>query len=127
MTALTNSGAALWLPKVVETNVSRYTDLRIAALAQRPTTTDEQVKRAELLARVYERESRWWWVLASWADHTGPDAALVGLAAHCAVESCARESRFWSGLAEDIAAVAAGQDICPVIGCGCGGVCGVAS
>jgi hypothetical protein len=130
MTALTNSRAAHWLPDLVERSVSSCVNQRMTALLQRPNTIAEQVTRAGRLARIYERESRWWCVLALWADSSGPVnevPSLLGHAAICAMDSCEHGAQFWSGIAADMASAAAGGDVCLVVGCGCGGTCGVAS
>jgi hypothetical protein len=81
--------------------------------------------RAERMAALCERESRWWTVLERWTYLAQCDVPRVfGRAAMQASDHWARRAEFWRGLASDWRRRAAGESVCEVIGCGCAGSAG---
>jgi hypothetical protein len=93
-----------------------------------PDSAASQAERAARLAVLCEREARWWEVLERWTYGPEGSVPLVFGRAVMAVSDARRDhSRFWDGLAGDWRRRAAGEPVCGVIGCGCGGVCGVSA
>jgi hypothetical protein len=95
-----------------------------------PQTHTGWAVRAERMAVLCERESRWWTVLERWTYLAQCDVPRVfGRAAMQASDVWVRRAEFWRSLASDWRRRAAGERVCDVVGCGCGGTgeCGVAA
>ena len=95
-----------------------------------PRTHTGWAVRAERMAALCERESRWWTVLERWTYLAQCDVPRVfGRAAMHASDVSTRRAEFWRELASDWRRRAAGEPVCEVIGCGCAGSagCGVAA
>ena len=128
MNARNGRVGAGWVPAMVDAGLGRCQRERTRLNDQRPATVWASAARAERMAVLFEREARWWTVLDRWT-YLGQDEIpnVYGWAAMIAAEQCRRDARFYRDLASDLRRRAAGQPVCPVIGCGCGGVCGVSA
>lgn len=94
----------------------------------KPAGHAERAVRCERLAALFEREARWWTVLDRWTYLSQREIPNVyGLAAMLAADVARDRARFYTGMANDWRQRVAGRPVCGVIGCGCGGVCGVAA
>jgi hypothetical protein len=107
--------------------LSRIGEQRLWVTEQRPDTAGEWASRAERLAQLWELEARWMRVLCRWVWRQRAVPAVLGDAAFAAAEFQSERAEFWRGIAVDWRRRAAGQPVCAVIGCGCGGECGVAA
>lgn len=114
------------VPAIVRAGLDRCRGERVRVSGSEPRTAAEWVVRAERLAVLSEREARWWTVLERWTFLGQTQIPTVyGRAAMRAASSEHEEARFWRDSAADWRRRAAGEPVCGVIGCGCGGVCGV--
>ncbi|HZZ50848.1 MAG TPA: hypothetical protein VFE65_28495 [Pseudonocardia sp.] len=119
-----------WVPAMVDAGVMRCTRQRLSSLAVGGGTPIEEAARAERLARLCEREARWWRVLERWLlAHPDEWTVVFGRAVAHTVAVQAENAHRWRMLAGDWRRLVNGEPICLVIGCGCGGsdACGVAS
>ncbi len=120
--------AARTVPQMVTAGLNRCTDARAVVGELRPTTHLGQAIRCERMAALAEREARWWTVLERWTYLSQWEVPTVyGRAAIVAANTARDRARLYSDLATDWRKRAAGQPVCDVIGCGCGGTCGVAA
>jgi hypothetical protein len=128
MNARNGQVGAGWVPAIVDAGLGRCQRERTRLGAQRPTSDEALTVRAERMAVLFEREARWWTVLDRWT-YLGQDEIpnVYGRAALIAAGESRRDARFYRDLACDFRRRVAGQPMCPVIGCGCGGVCGVSA
>lgn len=113
------------VPAIVAAGLSRTSKELTKASGWRPTILAERAERAARLAELCERQARWWTALERWSRER-PDVPPVFVQA--VIEArCAQDghSRFWRDSAADWHRQAAGLRVCGVIGCNCGGDCGV--
>ena len=91
-----------FVPAIVDAALNRWQWQYLQALAM-PTGADaEHAVRAERLAELTDRRSRWWDVLAAWTYRNGSSVPFVygDAAQHCASKD--RDSaRFWRESAAD--------------------------
>lgn len=116
------------MPQMVAAGLDRCRRAQRVIEAASRATYAERAVRCERLAALFEREARWWTVLDRWTYLSQREVPNVyGLAAMVAAGMAQDRARFYTGMAADWRRHAAGQPVCGVIGCGCGGVCGVAA
>ncbi|MDQ2709192.1 MAG: hypothetical protein M3Z25_16860 [Actinomycetota bacterium] len=114
------------MPVMVEAGLRRCTEARRTVSDRDPRTHLEQAARADRLVALWEREARWWLVLERWTYLRRAEMPLVyGRAVVQARAEATRYAHLYRDLAADWRRMAAGEPVCGVIGCGCGGVCGV--
>ncbi|MGI8815069.1 MAG: hypothetical protein ACR2G2_07250 [Pseudonocardia sp.] len=119
-------GIGPWVPVMVEAGLRRCTEQRRTVSELDPRTHLEQAARADRVAALWEREARWWLVLQRWTYSRRANVPLVyGRAVVQAGTEANRYVEFYRDIAADWRRMAAGEPVCGVIGCGCGGVCGV--
>lgn len=114
------------LPDEVAAALDRC-DEQYPQVSARPATTHiERAERAEAMAALCELEAELWHRLGRWAfvpEHGVP--RVFGRAAILAAEATAERGRLYVGVAADYRRMVAGLPVCGVVGCGCGGDCGV--
>ncbi|MBA2473808.1 MAG: hypothetical protein H0V41_16830 [Pseudonocardiales bacterium] len=118
-------GVGQWVPTMVEAGLRRCTEVRRLVSVQEPKTHSEQAVRAERLVALWEREARWWLVLQRWTYSRADVPLVYGRALVQAGTEANRYVEFYRDIAADWRRMAAGEPVCGVVGCGCGGVCGV--
>ena len=117
-----------WVPALAETAINRIVEDRLRLMLERPSTYDRKAIRAERLAVLCEREAAWWLVLARWVWRSYPDMPRAfAQAASQTAYGYSERAAFWRDSASDWRRREAGQPVCSVIGCGCGGTCEVAA
>jgi hypothetical protein len=111
--------------RLVTAELERIEEQRGQTLCLMVTEDSASAVRAERLAELCEGEAHWWRVLAS---HVAGETSLplvYAQAADRSADSAERRALTWRELAGDYRRTAAGEPGCDVIGCGCGGRCGV--
>jgi len=122
-TAPTQTSAG-WVPVLVQAGLRRCNEQRVLASAMPVISAGDWAARSEKLAAIAGREARWWSVLATWTYRTNrsPGVPLVfGRAVLMAIEDREQRARLLAQMASDWRRREAGQPVCDVIGCGCGG------
>lgn len=122
-----------WVPALVQAGLQRCSDQRLVASQMPRISAVEWAARADRLARIADREARWWSVLARWT-YSQPyrlDGVplIFGRAVLKTIEEREQRAHLLRQMAKDWRHRAAGRPVCPVIGCDCGGTgeCGVAA
>jgi hypothetical protein len=114
-----------WLPELVRAGLDRCADERARAPELPSGTAAEWAVRTERQAAIVAREGRWWAVLSRWAyrqaHRPGGIAVVFARAAVMAVQDREQRARLLRDMAADWRRRAAGEPMCPVIGCGGGG------
>jgi hypothetical protein len=117
-----------WVPALAHEALSRLIAQRHAVSTQRPVSDTDWAVRADRLAVLCEREACWLDVLGRWVWRQQDTVPVVlGRAAFDAAEFRRQRAAFWREIATDWRRRAAGQPVCDVLGCGCGGTCGVSA
>lgn len=122
-------GGVVSVPTMVAAGLERCEVERRRVMGLRPGTHTERAARAQRLAVLFERSARWWNLLGRWSVRAGwgQVPAVFGDAVIIAAGRDSDQARFWRDMAGDWLRHAAGEPVCDVIGCGCGGVCGVSA
>jgi hypothetical protein len=117
-----------WVPILADAALHRLIMERLAVSSRRTSGPGEMAARAERLAVLCERESAWMGVLARWVwRRYGEVPVVLARAAFEAGELRHQQAQFWRNSAADWRQREAGQPVCSVIGCGCGGICEVSA
>jgi hypothetical protein len=123
-TAPTQNSAG-WVPVLVQAGLRRCSEQRVLVSSMPVKSAGEWAARLERLAAVAGREARWWSVLATWtyrnSRRPGGVPLVFGRALFIAIEDREQRARLLGQMATDWRRREAGELVCAVIGCGCGG------
>jgi hypothetical protein len=122
------AGGYAWVPALAEAALARLIVARRTLSFSSPVSDADWVWRSERLAVLCEREAAWLDVLGRWAAQQQDGVPRVfGRAAFDAAQFRRQKAVFFRDLAEDGRRRLSGEPLCAVVGCGCGGTCGVAA
>jgi hypothetical protein len=116
--------SAGWVPALVQAGLRRCDEQRVLVSAMPVVSAGEWAARSERLAAIAGREARWWSVLATWTyrnNRSGSVPLVFGRALFMAIEDREQRARLLGQMATDWRRREAGEPVCDVIGCGCGG------
>jgi hypothetical protein len=116
--------SAGWVPVLVQAGLRRCNEQRVLVSSMPVKSAGEWAARSERLAAIAGREARWWSVLATWTyrnNRSGPVPLVFGRAVLMAIEDREQRARLLGQMAADWRRREAGEPVCAVIGCGCGG------